>query len=149
MRANEIREDKKMCVFLSVIGDDAYKLLKNLVSPTVQSALPYADLVRALNTHYKPALIIIAERFRFQKCNQKKDETACAYVVALRQLAATCNLTGNFSDRLLSEKGLTFPKACEISIAMEMASKGLMEFSGHSEPQQVNALSSAGNKLTV
>lgn len=62
--------------------------------------MQYPDLVRALSTHYKPAPIVIAERFRFQKRNQKDSETVSDYVVAL-------------------------------------------EFSGHSEPHHVNALSSA------
>lgn len=41
MRANKIKDEKKVCVFLSVIGADAYRLLKNLVSPTVPSAMTY------------------------------------------------------------------------------------------------------------
>lgn len=55
VRANEIRDEKKVCAFLSVIGADAYRLLNNLVSPTVPSAMTYPELVRALSTHYKPA----------------------------------------------------------------------------------------------
>lgn len=77
-------------MFLSVIGADAYKLLKNLVSPTVPSTMQYPDLVRALSTHYKTAPIVIAEQFRFHKRNQKGGESVSDYVVALRQLAATC-----------------------------------------------------------
>lgn len=38
---------------------------------------------------------------------------------------------------------MTFPKACEIAVAMEMASKKSMEFSGQTEPHRVNSLSSA------
>lgn len=82
MLANEIKDEKKVCVFPSVIVADAYKLPKNLVSPTVPSTMQYPDLVRALSTHYKPAPIVIAERFRFQKRNQKGSETVSDYVVA-------------------------------------------------------------------
>ncbi|GAA6111769.1 uncharacterized protein K02A2.6-like [Tachysurus ichikawai] len=42
MLANEIVES---CVFLSVIGADANKLLKNLVSPTVPNTMVYDDLI--------------------------------------------------------------------------------------------------------
>lgn len=42
--------------------------------------MQYPDLVKALSTHYKPALIVIAERFRFQKLNQKESETVSAMV---------------------------------------------------------------------
>lgn len=49
-------------------------------SRTVPSTMQYPDLVKALSTHYKPALIVIAERFRFQKLNQKESETVSAMV---------------------------------------------------------------------
>lgn len=55
VRANEIRDEKNVCAFLSVMGADGYRLLNNLVSPTVPSAMTYPELVRALSTHYKPA----------------------------------------------------------------------------------------------
>lgn len=90
MLANKIKDKKKVCMFLSVIRADVYKLLKNLVLLTVPSTMQYPDLVRVLNTHYKSALIVIVEQFRFQKRNQKEGETVSDYVVALRQLAATC-----------------------------------------------------------
>lgn len=72
MRANDISEEKNVYVFLSEIGADHYKLLKNLVSLTVPSAMPYADLVRALNTHYKPSPIIIAERLKQRQSHRGK-----------------------------------------------------------------------------
>jgi len=39
--ANEIDNDKKVNVFLAVIGPDAYKLLKNLCDPENPRRLPY------------------------------------------------------------------------------------------------------------
>ncbi len=159
MLANEADDDKKVCVFLSVIRADTYKLLKNLMSPALPSTLGYDVLTRALSGHYKPAPVVIAEQFRFQKRNQKEGEAVSDYIVALRQLSATCNfgqylddalrdrfVSGLWSDavhrRLLSEKDLTFLRVCEIAILMELASKNTMEFSGHCGPHQVNTLSS-------
>lgn len=108
-------------------------------------------LTRALCGHYKPAPVVTAERIRFQKRNQKKGEAVSDYIVTLRQLSATCNFGQYLDDalrdrfvsglrsyavqrRLLSEKDLTFPRACEIAVLMELASKNMMEFSGHSGP---------------
>lgn len=90
-------------MFLSVIGADTYKLLKNLVSPAVPSTLRYDDLTRALSMHYKPAPVEIAEHLRFQKCNQKEGEPVSDYVVALRQLSATCNF-GEYLDDALTDR---------------------------------------------
>uniref|UniRef100_A0A668SMS5 Retrotransposon gag domain-containing protein n=1 Tax=Oreochromis aureus TaxID=47969 RepID=A0A668SMS5_OREAU len=138
MLANDVSDEKKVCTFLSVIGADTYRLLKNLVSPRVPSTMGYAALTAALSAHYKPTPVVIAERFRFQKRNQKEGEAVSDYVVALRQLSATCDfgqyldealrdrfVSGLRSDavqhKLLSEKDLTFPRACEIAISMELA----------------------------
>lgn len=74
-----------------VIGADAYKLLKHLVLPTVLSTMTYPELVRALSTHDNPAPIVITEQFCFQKRYQKEYDTVSDYVVALKQLAATCD----------------------------------------------------------
>uniref|UniRef100_A0A3B5LGC2 Retrotransposon gag domain-containing protein n=1 Tax=Xiphophorus couchianus TaxID=32473 RepID=A0A3B5LGC2_9TELE len=157
MLANDVPDEKVVCTFLSVIGADTYGLLKNLVSPKVPSTMQYAALTAALQAHYKPTPVVIAERFRFQKRNQKEGEPVSDYVVALRQLSATCNfgqyldealrdrfVSGLRSDaaqrKLLAEKDLTFSRACEIAVNMELASKNTMEFSGHHDPHQVNAL---------
>lgn len=131
----EIKDEKKVCLFLLVIGADAYKLLKHLVLATVLSTMTYPELVRELSTHDNPAPIVITERFRFQKRYQKEDDTVSDYVVALKQLAATCDfgqylddalrdhfVSGMRSDavqcRLLPEKDLTFPKVCEVAATM-------------------------------
>ncbi len=98
MLANDVEDEKKVCVFLSVTGADTYKLVKNL-----PSTLEYAELRKALSTHYKPAPVVIAERFCFQKHNQKEGESVSDYVVALRQLSATCNF-GQYLDDALRDR---------------------------------------------
>uniref|UniRef100_A0A3P9DS45 Retrotransposon gag domain-containing protein n=1 Tax=Maylandia zebra TaxID=106582 RepID=A0A3P9DS45_9CICH len=158
MLANDVSDEKKVCTFLSVIGADTYRLLKNLVSPRVPSTMGYAALTGALSAHYKPTPVVIAERFRFQKRNQKEGEAVSDYVVALRQLSATCDfgqyldealrdrfVSGLRSDavqrKLLLEKDLTFLRACEIAVSMELASKNTMEFSGRQDTHHVNVIS--------
>ncbi len=84
--ANDIANEKKVSVFLSVIGADTYGLLKNLVTPTKPSEMSYNELKAALLAHYRP--LVIAERFKFQKRNQKEGESVADYIVALRQLSA-------------------------------------------------------------
>lgn len=94
MLANNVEDEKKVCVFLSVIGADTKE------SSVSSSTTQYDDLTRAQSTHYKPAPVEIAERFRFQKCNQKEGEPISDYVVALRQLSATCNFGQYLDDAL-------------------------------------------------
>ena len=46
--ANDIQDERKKATFLSLIGSQAYSLLKNLVSPTLPKDKSYADLVATL-----------------------------------------------------------------------------------------------------
>ena len=51
------------------------------MKPAEQS---YNDLVAALKSHLNPKPIVIAERFKFHKRNQREEETIAQY---LRRLA--------------------------------------------------------------
>ncbi|KAI4895153.1 hypothetical protein NFI96_009265 [Prochilodus magdalenae] len=165
MIANEVDEGKKVSVFLSVIGAEAYRLLKNLTMPAKPSSLTYKELSEKLSAHYKPKPLVIAERFRFQKRNQLENETVSEYMVALKQLSTHCDF-GNHLDealrdrfvsglkaeaiqrKLLAERALTFKSACEIALSMEMAARNILEFAGKvKESGTVHKIASTkGNK---
>ena len=68
--ANDIDDDKKVNVFLAVIGPDAYKLLKNLCDPENPNAKTFTRLTQLLQRHYEPAPIVIAERHKFWTASQ-------------------------------------------------------------------------------
>ncbi len=159
--ANDIANEKKVSVFLSVIRADTYGLLKNLVTPTKPSEMSYNELKAALLAHYRPQPLVIAERFKFQKRNQKEGESVADYIVALRQLSASCEFGQYLSDalrdrfvsgltsesmqrKLLSQKDLTFRQACEIASSMELASRNTLEIAGKTKDlQSVNAVNEA------
>ncbi len=142
---------KKVSVFLSVIGADTYGLLKNLITPTKPSEMSYNELKAAL----------LAERFKFQKCNQKEGESVADYIVALRPLSVSREFGQYLSDalrdrfvsgltsesmqrKLLSQKDLTFRQACEIESSMELASRNTLEIAGKTKDlQSVNAVNEA------
>uniref|UniRef100_A0A8C9WVY1 Retrotransposon gag domain-containing protein n=1 Tax=Sander lucioperca TaxID=283035 RepID=A0A8C9WVY1_SANLU len=111
LSANEIDPGKKADVFL----------------------MSYDDITRALSLHFKPKPILIAEQFRLYKRQQKQDETVTEYILVRKKLASTCefgqflndalrdqfvcSLSGEgYHKQLLSEKDLTFKKACDIAL---------------------------------
>ena len=63
--ANNIDADRRVAVFLSVIGGKNYTLLRNLLSPEKPSAKTLAELTAVLKRHFAPKRVVIAERFRF------------------------------------------------------------------------------------
>ena len=60
--ANGIDDDKnKVAVFLTVIGAQAYALLRNLLAPTKPASTKYKELVVVMKDHLKPKPLVIAE----------------------------------------------------------------------------------------
>ncbi len=142
--ANEIDSGKKADVFLSVLGPVKYGLLKSLVEPVKIIDLTYQQMTQTLSDHFKPKPILIAERFKFYQRNQSPGETISDYILALKHLASSCEFGTFLNDalrdkfvcglagelyhrRLLSEKDLTFKKACDIALALELAHKDTKE----------------------
>ena len=79
--ANDIDDDKKVNVFLAVIGPDASKLLKNLCDPDNPNTKTFTLLTQLLQGHYEPAPIVIAERHKFWTASQGESESVSEFVV--------------------------------------------------------------------
>ncbi|XP_037502268.1 uncharacterized protein LOC119376549 [Rhipicephalus sanguineus] len=62
--ANDIAQEKKLSVFLTVIGAEAYEVLKNLVVPSLPGEKTFDEVKVLLKSHYSPPISIIAERAR-------------------------------------------------------------------------------------
>ena len=60
--ANGVSEDKKVAVFLTVIGPKNYALLSDFYAPTKPRDIALEDLIKTLEGHFEPTPIIKAER---------------------------------------------------------------------------------------
>ena len=60
---NDIPAEKKVPIFLSVVGGTTYGLLHNLLAPASLKDKLFKDIVDTLKAHFKPKLLVIAERF--------------------------------------------------------------------------------------
>ena len=67
MDANTIANEKKVAVFLSLIGSKAYGVLRNILEPEKPASKSYEELRKVLKQHYEPQPVIIAERFCFYR----------------------------------------------------------------------------------
>ena len=56
---------KKRAIFLSVVGDKTYKLIRDLVAPAKPTDKAYQELVNLLTSHLQPAPSVIVELFKF------------------------------------------------------------------------------------
>ena len=138
--ANDIKDKRKKATILSLIGSQAYSLLKNLVSPSIPKDKSYDELVAALKKHYEPKPLVIAERFHFHRHSQAVGESINDYIAELRRLSTHCQF-GEFLNealrdrlvcglrsegiqkKLLTEADLSLAKAIDLSVGMEAADR--------------------------
>lgn len=142
---NLVVRARKRAIFLTEIGAEVYSTLSNLLLPAKPKDTPFADIVTALERHYNPAPLEIAESFHFGTRHQKPDESISDYIVALKKLSIHCNFgeflqralrdrfvcglnNSKIQNKLLNTNDLTFVKACQIAQSMEMAEKNTQEF---------------------
>lgn len=162
--ANDVETNKKVPVLLTVIGGKTYSLLRTLTSPAKPSTKTFDEIVTILQGHLSPKPLIIAERFRFHKRDQREDESINSYVAQLKKLSEHCEFGANLGDslrdrivcglhnesiqkRLLVEANLTFDKAVKLAVAMETATKDSIELRRKPKPEtEVNKISSEGRK---
>lgn len=134
--ANDIDEGKQMPTLLRVMGASTYGLLRNLVRPLKPKDNSNDDIFAILKTRFKPKPLLIAERFCFNRCNQRADESVTDYTVELKQCAANCDFEATLDEavcdrfvsgicnevcqqQLLSEASLTFARTFELTLSME------------------------------
>ncbi|XP_033729471.1 uncharacterized protein K02A2.6-like [Pecten maximus] len=138
------------------MGPKPYAVLHDLTAPDLPGGKTYAQLVEILGGHFNPQPLQIAERFRFHKRDQKEGEPIREFNAAIRKLSEHCGfgavLEETLRDRLvcglrneqiqrklLSEDGLTYKNALDISIAMETASRDAIELQKEKQ-QSVNKI---------
>jgi len=161
--ANDVEDaGKKRAILLSVCGSKTYALARDLLQPARPAETTFKKIVETLEKHYSPRPSEIVERFKFHSRNRKEDEGVATYVAVLRKLSEHCNYGETLPEmlrdrlvcginnekiqrRLLAEPDLTLKKAEEIALAMELASKHVVDIqSTETTPSKVHQINSAG-----
>ena len=83
IQANGVAKEKKVPVFLSVIGGKTYSLLRNLLSPALLKEKDFTALATELKNHFKSKKAVTVERFNFYWRNQQVGESIATYVAEL------------------------------------------------------------------
>ena len=161
--ANNVAEDRQVATFLTLIGGLTYKLLADLVSPDKPKDKTLKELSDALAAHCAPKPLVIAERYRFHKRDQRQGESVNAYLAELRRLARFCEfgdvLDTTLRDRfvcgirsqalckvLLAEKDLTLKTAIEKANSLEVATRDASELAGSATAAGVHVLGTSQHR---
>ena len=138
-------------------------MLRNIVAPDKPATKEYDQLVEAFRTHLDPKPIIIGERFKFHRRNQREGKLIAQYIAKLRKLSKHCNfrefldqalrnrlvcgLTSEaMQKRLLAEKDVTLAKAQGIAVGMEAAGKQTNELQVSSKGLELNVVTVDNSK---
>ena len=134
--ANDIAEEKKVPIFLSIIGTRSYSLLRDLLLPDKPRDKDLKMLMEVLKAHYEPTPSVIVERFNFYRRDQKIGESVEEFKAELKKLSTHCSFGTHLDDtlrdrfvcglrstivqkKLLAEKNLTFAGAVETASNMQ------------------------------
>lgn len=162
--ANDIADEKRVAVLLSVMGSSTYGLLRSLIAPDKPGAKSYDDIVTVLKDHFSPKPIVIAERFRFHNRSKHETETVAQYVAILKKLSEYCKFGTHLQDALrdcfvcglkmesvqkwlLTEAALMFQKAVEIAVSMETAVRESQQLSSSLKVHALSLKEKGGDKL--
>ena len=161
--ANAVAEGQRVATLLTVIGGTDYKIVRNLVAPASPKDKTYTELMDALSTHFSPKPLVIAQRYRFHKRDQRPGESIATYVAELRRFARHCNFGTNLDDclrdrlvcglsnthiikKLLVEKDLNLSKAIQLATASETAARDAMELGKTPLPASVHKLAPTSSR---
>ena len=156
---NNVKDEKRKSHLITFLGAKTYRLLKSLTAPTKPSDKTYEELTEILEGHLAPKPIVVAERFKFYRRDQGSSESIAQYVVALKELARTCDYGAVLDDmlrdrlicgvnsepirnKLLFERDLTFKKALDLSLSIESARAASTELAQSQKNSTVNAVQS-------
>ncbi|VDO93833.1 unnamed protein product [Schistosoma curassoni] len=92
----DVKGDKIVAHFLTLIGRDSVQLIKNLAYPEKPISLPYATLKELLLSHVKCTRFECRERAKFLKMVRQNDQKVRGFILELQKQAAKCN----FGDQL-------------------------------------------------
>ena len=153
--ANDVDEEKKVSIFLSILGGKTYSVLTDLLAPVKPREKSFAALASELTKHFQPRKIVIAERFYFHRRNQAPEENVADFLAQLRKLAKYCEFGDHLNEalrdrfvcglksevtqkRLLSETNLTLNRAVEIAQSIEAAEQHTQHWKSEAVIKQVS-----------
>ncbi|KAK9696041.1 hypothetical protein QE152_g32148 [Popillia japonica] len=116
-----------------MMGEDAYKLIYNLSSPTLPEERTYEKLTQLLDKFFASQKSVLAERYKFYESKKHEKESAKEWAARVRSMAVNCEFgaeleiclrdkfvcgfeKGPILDRMLEEKNeVSFDKMLDVA----------------------------------
>ena len=136
--------EQRKAAFLAIVGKKTYQLLNNILAPQSAIEVKYDVILAKLSDYFVPAVLEVAESFRFHRVVQREGESIVSFVSRLREAASKCNY-GAFLNRSLRDQFVSgvsdsetqrklleverdFDACIKIALSVEVASKESVSF---------------------
>ncbi|XP_058828221.1 uncharacterized protein K02A2.6-like [Topomyia yanbarensis] len=133
---NDVPAAKKVPTLVTMAGPSLYSIAARICSPDDPCTKPYNELIQLLTTHLAPTVNVVAERYKFRKCEQSSGQSISDFIITLKAQSHSCSFAAflqealrdqfvagvqnsNLRTKLLTEVDLTFEKACNIARSWE------------------------------
>ncbi|XP_045463872.1 uncharacterized protein K02A2.6-like [Harmonia axyridis] len=98
--ANDIDQEKRVPVLLTLIGDKAYKTLRDLCDPALPKDKTYKELRDILTAQFSKKVSIFKERIEFYNLKQMEREAVRSWYVRIKNKASACKFRANLNEIL-------------------------------------------------
>jgi len=100
---NEINKHKKKLMFLTLLGNKGYSLMRDLCTPKKPVDKNYDELKLLLLNYIHPKPNTITERYKFKERKQLSEETIVQFITALKKMSEHCDF-GLTLDNMLRDQ---------------------------------------------
>lgn len=100
---NDIGRRKQKLMFLTLLGNEGYSLIRGLCLPHKPVDKSYSDLKALLLSEVFPKPFVFLERYIFKKRKQRPDETVDDFVSALKKMSEQCEFDTSLDGELRNQ----------------------------------------------
>jgi len=86
--ANQVSKERKVAVLITLVGQEAYKILKDLCDPTLPENKSYKDLCEILKKQFAPRVSVFKERIEFYELKQTEKESVNEWFARIKSKAS-------------------------------------------------------------
>ena len=85
-------QERKVAVLIILVGQEAYKILKDLCDPVLPESRSYEELCEILKKEFAPRVSIFKERIEFYYLKQAEKESVHEWFARIKSKASNCKL---------------------------------------------------------
>ncbi len=100
--ALDVKDDKKVAILLSSVGQEAYKLLREVSYPKLPKEKSYQELAGIMKRHFSKQTNCWRERRKFYELKQNDGESMVEWMTRVKKGAIFCEFNDGLEGELIN-----------------------------------------------